>query len=188
MNNGTLKFEELLACEINLFPSSEQVPKLELKHVSVELKCDFLGPVETSPVVISSKLDSFQESKLLNDLRNHKGAIGWNISDIKGISPLVCTHRIYLEDNAKPSREMKCRLNPTMKEVVRIEVLKLLDVIIIYPIVVDSLQESKLLNDSRNHNGAIGWNITDIKGINPLVFTQRIYFEDNTKPYREMKT
>ena len=75
-----------------------------------------------------------QEGKLLNVLRKHKSAIGWNIADIKGISPLVCTHKIYLEDNAKPSREMQCRLNPTMKEIVRTEVLKLLDVGIIYPI------------------------------------------------------
>uniref|UniRef100_A0A2N9GXZ8 Reverse transcriptase domain-containing protein n=1 Tax=Fagus sylvatica TaxID=28930 RepID=A0A2N9GXZ8_FAGSY len=64
----------------------------------------------------------------------HKGAIGWTIADIKGISPLICTHRIYLEDNVKPSREMQRRLNPNMKEVVRAEVLKLLDVGIIYPI------------------------------------------------------
>ena len=71
-----------------------------------ELKYAFLGPEETFLVVISSKLDSLQESKLLNVLRNHKGAIEWNITDIKGIIPLVCTHRIYLEDNAKSSREM----------------------------------------------------------------------------------
>ncbi|CAL5331000.1 unnamed protein product [Camellia sinensis] len=75
-----------------------------------------------------------QEGKLLNVLRQHKGAIGWTSADIKGISPLVCTHRIYLEENAKPSREMQCRLNPTMKDVVRGEVLKLLDVGVIYPI------------------------------------------------------
>ena len=85
-------------------------------------------------MIISSKLDSLQEGKLLNVLRKHKSAIGWNIADIKGISPLVCTHKIYLEDNAKPSREMQRRLNPTMKETVRTEVLKLLDVGIIYPI------------------------------------------------------
>lgn len=61
-------------------------------------------------MVISSKLDSVQEGRLLNVLRQHKGAIGWTIADIKGISPLVCTHRINLEENAKPSREMQCRL------------------------------------------------------------------------------
>jgi len=46
---------------------------------------------------------------------------------------LICTHRIYLEENAKLSTEMQRRLNPTMKEVVKNEVIKLLDNGIIYP-------------------------------------------------------
>jgi hypothetical protein len=64
----------------------------------------------------------------------HKNALGWTIADIKGISPLICTHMIYLEENAKLSREIQRRLNPNMKEVVRNEVIKLLDNGIIYPI------------------------------------------------------
>jgi len=60
----------------------------------------------------------------------HKNALGWTIADIKGISPLICTHMIYLEENAKPYREMQRR----MKEVVKNEVIKLLDNGIIYPI------------------------------------------------------
>ena len=65
----------------------------------------------------------------------HKTALGWTIADIKGITLLICTHRIYLEENAKPSREMQRRLNPNMKEVVKNEVIiKLLDNGIIYPI------------------------------------------------------
>jgi len=64
----------------------------------------------------------------------HKNALGWTIADIKGISLLICTHRIYLEENAKPSREMQRRLNPNMKEVVKNEVIKLLDNGIIYHI------------------------------------------------------
>ncbi|KAK4381433.1 Retrovirus-related Pol polyprotein from transposon opus [Sesamum angolense] len=39
----------------------------------------------------------------------------------------MCMHRIYLEDNTKPSREPQRRLNPTLKEVVMKEILKLLD-------------------------------------------------------------
>jgi hypothetical protein len=64
----------------------------------------------------------------------HKNALGWTIADIKVICPLICTHRIYLEENVKPSREMQRRLNPNIKEVVRNEVIKLLDNGIIYPI------------------------------------------------------
>jgi len=64
----------------------------------------------------------------------HKNALGWTIADIKGISPLICTHMIYLEESAKPFREMQRRLNPNRKEVVKNEVIKLLDNGIIYPI------------------------------------------------------
>ena len=43
-------------------------------------------------------------------------------------------HYIYLDENTKPTRKMQRQLNPNMKEVVRNEVLKLLDAGIIYPI------------------------------------------------------
>ena len=68
-------------------------------------------------------------------LRNHKTAIGWTIADNKGIGPLICTHRTQLEEDVKPSRQPQRRLNPVMKEVVKKEVLKLMDVGVIYPIV-----------------------------------------------------
>jgi len=104
-----------------------------LKSLPFNLKYLFLGENETFPVIISSKLNAHQEDKLLQTLKLHKNALGWTIADIKGISPLICTHKNYLEENAKPSREMQRRLNPYMK-VVKNEVIKLLDNRIIYPI------------------------------------------------------
>ena len=56
------------------------------------------------------------------------------MTDIKGISPTICVHKILLEDDAKPVIEGQRRLNPNMKEVVKKEVIKLLDSGIIYPI------------------------------------------------------
>ncbi|RVW78206.1 Retrovirus-related Pol polyprotein from transposon 17.6 [Vitis vinifera] len=53
---------------------------------------------------------------------------------MKGISPLVCTHHIYMEKDAKPVRQPQRRLNPHMQGVVRGEILKLLQAGIIYPI------------------------------------------------------
>ena len=85
-------------------------------------------------VVISSKLSYQQETSLLEVLRKCKETIGWSISDLKGISPLVCTHHIYLEENAKPIRQPQRRLNPHMQKVVQNEVLKLLQTGIIYSI------------------------------------------------------
>ena len=53
---------------------------------------------------------------------------------LHGISPFMCIHRIYLKEKSKLVSQMQRRLNPNMKEVVRGEVLKLLDAGIIYPI------------------------------------------------------
>ena len=47
---------------------------------------------------------------------------------------MVFTHNIYLEEEAKPVRQLQRRLNPHIQEVIRAEVLKLLQVGIIYPI------------------------------------------------------
>ena len=53
---------------------------------------------------------------------------------MKGISPTVYTHHIYLEEEAKRVRHPQRRLNLHMHEVVRAKVLKLLQAGIIYPI------------------------------------------------------
>jgi hypothetical protein len=132
-SNWRPKIEELRPQSIESIPSSVQPPKLDLKSLPFNLKYSFLGENETFSVIISSKLNAHQ-GKLIQTLKIHKNALGWTIADIKGISPLICTHIIYLEENAKPSREMQRRLNPNMKEVVKNKVIKLLDNRIIYPI------------------------------------------------------
>ncbi|RVW17499.1 Pro-Pol polyprotein [Vitis vinifera] len=72
----------------------EDPPKLVLKPLPVDLKYAYLEENEKCPVVVSSTLTSDQEDSLLGVLRKCKKAIGWQISDLKGISPLVCTHHI----------------------------------------------------------------------------------------------
>ena len=131
-NGWAPRFEKLPPIEDRVLPSEEKPPKLELKPLPSHLKYAFLGVEDTFPVIISSSLEQDQENKLLEILRTHKTAIGWTIADIKGINPLICTHRIHLEEDVKPSRQPQRRLNPVMKEVVKIEVLKLLDVGVIY--------------------------------------------------------
>ena len=51
-------------------------------------------------MVISSLLSTAQEGSLLHVLRENKQALGWNITDLKGINSAVCTHNIYLEEEA----------------------------------------------------------------------------------------
>jgi len=67
-------------------------------------------------------------------LKRHREAIGWTMKDIKGISPAIVQHRIHLIDEATPRRDPQRRLNPLMQEAVKVEILKLLDNGIIYPI------------------------------------------------------
>nr|XP_027067751.1 uncharacterized protein LOC113693402 [Coffea arabica] len=117
-----------------VLPFVVQAPVLELKPLPEHLKYAYLGDNETLPVIISSALSKIQEEKLIRVLREHKKAIGWTIADIKGISPAICMHRIRLEEDAKPVRQAQRRLNPLMMEIVKKEILKLLDVGIIFAI------------------------------------------------------
>ena len=91
---------------------------LDLKPLPAELKYVYLEGQEQCPVVISSLLSASQEDSLLGILRKNKQAVGWKITDLKGISPAVCTHHICLEKEAKPVRQPQWRLNPHMQEVV----------------------------------------------------------------------
>ena len=113
-------------------PSLKNPPTLELKPLPDSLKYVFLGANQTLLVIIASNLTPSQESQLIEVLQVHKGVIGWIIVDLKRISPSICQHHIYLEENAKPSQEMQRRLNPNMKDVVKNEVVKWLDAGIIY--------------------------------------------------------
>ena len=107
---------------------------MEQKPLPSHLKYAYLGVESTLLVIISSSLNAMEEEKLLRVLRDHKQALGWSLADLKGIRPSMCMHRILLEDGHKPSVEAQRRLNPTIKEVVRKEVLKWLDTRVIYPI------------------------------------------------------
>ena len=106
--------------------AKEEPPKVILKPLPIELKYAYLEEDKQCLVVISSALTIHQEDCPLKVLRRCKKAIGWQISDLKGISPLVYTHHIYMKNEAKPVQQPQRRLNSHMQEVVRAEVLKLL--------------------------------------------------------------
>lgn len=127
-------FESLGEPKTPLQPSKIQPPKLELKPLPAHLKYAYLGSNSSLPVIVSADLSPIEEDKLLRILRNFQDAIGWTIADIKGISPTLCMHRILMEEGVKPTIDAQRRLNPIMKEVVRNEVMKLLDAGMIYPI------------------------------------------------------
>ena len=95
----------LLAGEDSGKKEDKESQKLDLKPLPIELKYGYLEKGGQCLVFISSSLNTSQEDSLLRTLRKCKQAIGWKISNLKGISPLVCTHHIYMEDKAKPVRQ-----------------------------------------------------------------------------------
>lgn len=72
----------------------------------------YLGDEETLVVITSNKLSRIEEGRLIRVLQEHKEAVEWTITDIKGISPSMCMHKILLEEDSKPSRQAQRRLNP----------------------------------------------------------------------------
>ena len=95
MINEEARFEEL--------PMDE--PSLDLKTLPSILKYAFLDEEKAKPVIISYKMDIKYEEKLLEVLRKNEEAIGWTLTDLKGLDPSLCTHRIFLEDESRPVRE-----------------------------------------------------------------------------------
>ena len=133
------KFEPL---ELSNADFKENIPsivkplKLELKQLPSHLKYVYLGEDETLPVIISSYLTPLQEENLIVTLKKHTKTIGWQMAYIKGISPIICMHKILLEDNSKNNIEGQRRLNLIMKEVVKKEIIKWLNAGIIYPFLI----------------------------------------------------
>nr|GEZ03166.1 reverse transcriptase domain-containing protein [Tanacetum cinerariifolium] len=81
----------------------EEPLKLELKDLPSHLEYAFLEDSNKLPVIIAKNLKVDEREALLNVLKSHKRAIAWKISDIKGIDPRFCTHKILMEDDYKPA-------------------------------------------------------------------------------------
>ena len=115
-------------------PPPKGDPVFELKPLPDTLKYAYLDEKKIYPVIISANLSEHEEERLLKTLKKHRAAIGYTLDDLKGISPTLCQHKIKLDADAKLVRDHQQRLNPKMKEVVREEILKLLEAGIIYPV------------------------------------------------------
>ncbi|GJW85378.1 hypothetical protein Tco_0158523 [Tanacetum coccineum] len=86
----------------------------------------FLEENNKLPVIISKDLSQDEKTSLINVLKNRKQAIAWKLSDIRGIDPEFCSHKILLEDDYEPSVQHQRRVNPKIHDVIKKEVEKLL--------------------------------------------------------------
>ncbi|GJR80699.1 reverse transcriptase domain-containing protein [Tanacetum coccineum] len=125
-----LHFEELKTIKSSI----DDPPELELKDLPSHLEYVFLEGTDKLPVIISKELKDEEKAALLKVLKSHKRAIALKISDINGINPSFCTHKILMEDDFKPAIQHQRRVNPKIHEVIKKEVIKLLDAELIYPI------------------------------------------------------
>nr|GEV74999.1 reverse transcriptase domain-containing protein [Tanacetum cinerariifolium] len=108
--------------------------EFELKDLPPHLEYAFLEGDDKFPVKIAKDLSDEEKIALIKVLKSHKRAIAWKISDIKGINPEFCTHKILIEDDFKPAVQHQRRVNPKVHDVIKKEVLKILDAELIYPI------------------------------------------------------
>ncbi|GJS96918.1 reverse transcriptase domain-containing protein [Tanacetum coccineum] len=130
MKNDNLKQVDVTLTK----PSIEEPPELELKDLPSHLEYAFLEGTDKLPVIISKELKEEEKAALLKVLKSHKRATAWKISDIKGIDPCFCTHKILMEDDFKPAVQHQRRVNLKIHEVIKKEVIKLLNARLIYPI------------------------------------------------------
>nr|GFB44339.1 reverse transcriptase domain-containing protein [Tanacetum cinerariifolium] len=112
----------------------DEPPEFELKELPPHLEYAFLGDNGKWPVIITKDLSSNEKTDLINVLKTQKKAIAWKLTDIKGIDPKFCSHKILLEEEHSPKVQSQRRVNPKIHDVIKKEVEKLLDTGLIYPI------------------------------------------------------
>ncbi|GKA33515.1 reverse transcriptase domain-containing protein, partial [Tanacetum coccineum] len=92
--------------------SIDDPPELELNDLPSHLEYEFLEGTDKLPVIIAKNLKE----------------------DEKGIDPQFYTHKVLMEDDSKPTIQHQKRVNPKIHEVIKKEIIKLLDAGLIYPI------------------------------------------------------
>ncbi|GJS57927.1 reverse transcriptase domain-containing protein [Tanacetum coccineum] len=98
------------------YEPKDEIPEVELKELPPHLEYAFLEKNNKLPVIISKDLSQEEKTSLINVLKNQKQAIAWKLSDIRGIDPEFCSHKILLEDDYEPSVQHQRRVNPKIHD------------------------------------------------------------------------
>nr|GFA28803.1 retrovirus-related Pol polyprotein from transposon 17.6 [Tanacetum cinerariifolium] len=122
-----LLLEEFINDDPSLPPTNQRnyMPKVR-KDLKI---CD-----DKLQVIIVKDLSVEEKTALIMVLKSHKRAIAWKLSDIKGIYPYFCTYKILMEKNFEPAVQHQRRVNPKIHDVIKQEIIKLLEAGLIYPI------------------------------------------------------
>nr|GEY83077.1 reverse transcriptase domain-containing protein [Tanacetum cinerariifolium] len=127
--------KELKICRAKTDKSSIAEPlEVELKDLPPHPEYIFLEGDDKFPVIIAKDLSDEEETAVITVLKSHKRAVAWKLSDIKGINPEFCTHKILMKEDFKPTVQHQRRANPKIHDVIKKDVEKLLNAGLIYPI------------------------------------------------------
>nr|GEY66229.1 reverse transcriptase domain-containing protein [Tanacetum cinerariifolium] len=127
--------KELKICEAKSDKSLvDEPPVVELKALPSHLEYAFLEGDYKLPIIVAKDLSVEEKTALITVLKSHKRAIAWKLFDIKGINPEFYTHKIFMEEDFTPVVQHQRRVNPKIHDVIKQEVIKLLDAGLIYPI------------------------------------------------------
>nr|GEU96604.1 DNA-directed DNA polymerase [Tanacetum cinerariifolium] len=191
--------EDICLIEKLLNDDPFQLPSIDLKQGEVvKAKSTIEEPSELELKDLPSHLKyAYLEEALLKELKSHKRAIAWKITDIKGIDPRFFTHKMLMEEDYKPVVQSQRRVNLKIHMVIKKEVIKLLATGMIY-LISDSLWVSPIhrvpkkggITIVKNENNdliptqlVIGWSVCiDFRKLNdatrkdhfPLPFTDQI--------------
>ncbi|GKF90857.1 hypothetical protein Tco_0274558, partial [Tanacetum coccineum] len=103
--------KDLKICEANNAKSSvNEPPEVELKDLPPHLEYAFLEGNDKLPIIIVKDLKNEENAALIEVLKSHKRAIAWKLSDIKGIDPEFCTHKILMEKDYEPTVQHQRRV------------------------------------------------------------------------------
>nr|GEY59063.1 reverse transcriptase domain-containing protein [Tanacetum cinerariifolium] len=118
----------------NVFVKVDEPPEVELKELPPHLEYAFLGDNEKWPVIIAKDLSSNEKTAFISVLKTRKKAIARKLTNIKGIDPEFCSHKILLEEDYSPKVKSQRRVNSKIHDIIKKEVEKLLNAGLIYPI------------------------------------------------------
>nr|GFC46014.1 hypothetical protein [Tanacetum cinerariifolium] len=120
--------KELKICEAHSEKSSVDEPHVtKLKELPPHLEYAFLEGDDKLSVIIAKDLSVEEKTALITMLKSHKRAIAWKLSDIEGINPEFCTHKILMEEDFELAVQHQRRVNPKIYDVIKQEVIKLLE-------------------------------------------------------------
>nr|GEW17009.1 reverse transcriptase domain-containing protein [Tanacetum cinerariifolium] len=120
--------EDICLIEKLLNNNPFQLPWMDLKQGEVAKE---KSSIKEPPELELKELPSHLEYAYLEGVDK---ASAWKITDIKGIDPRFCTHKILMEEDYKPVVQSQGRVNPKIHEVIKKEVIKLFDAGMIYVI------------------------------------------------------